>query len=163
MKRPRRNHGATSKAQVALTIVKGDKTVVESAEQFSVHPPRFTELEAAAAGPSGGVFSGTKPPSETPDLKYLPIQRGFIHLCAILDRVSRRAQAGQRLRRAAGLWRSLTYEEIYLHAYETVGDAYQGVVHDLTFYNQIRPHHGLDGRPPDRVYLERNPGRTTAA
>lgn len=45
------------------------------------------------------------------------------------------------------LWRSLKYEEVYLHAYETVRDAHQGVGHSLTFYNQLRPHRTLDGRP----------------
>ena len=34
MKRTRRNHGATFKAQVALAAVKGDKTLAELAEQF---------------------------------------------------------------------------------------------------------------------------------
>ena len=40
MKRTRRNHGATFKAQVALAAVKGDKTLAELAEQFRVHPTR---------------------------------------------------------------------------------------------------------------------------
>ncbi len=40
MKRTRRNHGATFKAQVAFAALKGDKT---SAEQFSVHPTQITE------------------------------------------------------------------------------------------------------------------------
>jgi len=39
MKRTRRNHGATFKAQVAFAAIKRDKTVVELAEQFGVHPP----------------------------------------------------------------------------------------------------------------------------
>jgi transposase InsO family protein len=34
MKRTRRNHGATFKAQVALAAVKGDKTLAELAERF---------------------------------------------------------------------------------------------------------------------------------
>ena len=38
MKRPRRNHSATFKAKVALAAVRGDKTLVELAEQFKVHP-----------------------------------------------------------------------------------------------------------------------------
>ena len=61
------------------------------------------------------------------------------------------------------LWRSLKYEEIYLHAYETVHDAHQGVARYVTFYNQIRPHRALDGRTPDRVYWENRPARPTAA
>ena len=42
MKRTRRNHGAAFKAQVALAAVKGDKTLAELAEQFSVHPTQIT-------------------------------------------------------------------------------------------------------------------------
>jgi len=43
MKRTRRNHGATFKAQVALAAVKGDKTLAELAELFQVHPTQITE------------------------------------------------------------------------------------------------------------------------
>ena len=43
MKRTRRNHGATFKAQVAVAAIKGDKTLGELAEQFSVHPTQITE------------------------------------------------------------------------------------------------------------------------
>ena len=43
MKRTRRNHGATFKAQVALAASKGNKTVTELAEQFQVHPTQITE------------------------------------------------------------------------------------------------------------------------
>ena len=43
MKRTPRNHGATFKAQVALAAIKGDKTLAELAEQFSVHPAQITE------------------------------------------------------------------------------------------------------------------------
>ncbi len=43
MKRTRRNHGATFKAQVAVAAVKGDKTLAELAEQFRVPPTPITE------------------------------------------------------------------------------------------------------------------------
>jgi putative transposase len=61
------------------------------------------------------------------------------------------------------LWRSLKYEEVYLHAYETVRDAQDGMVRYLTFYNQLRPHRALDGRTPDRVYWENRPTQPAAA
>jgi putative transposase len=61
------------------------------------------------------------------------------------------------------LWRSLKYEEVYLHAYETVRDAHQGVARYVTFYNQLRPHRALDEHTPDRVYWENLLTRPTAA
>ncbi|MDR4468206.1 MAG: IS3 family transposase [Nitrospira sp.] len=61
------------------------------------------------------------------------------------------------------LWRSLKYEEVYLHAYETIHEAHQGVTRYVTFYNQLRPHRALDGRTPDRVYWDTRPARPTAA
>jgi putative transposase len=35
------------------------------------------------------------------------------------------------------LWRSIKYEEIYLHAYETVAAAKQGLARYLDFYNDV--------------------------
>ena len=42
-KRTRRNHSSGFKAKVALTALKGDKTLIEIAEQFEVHPTQVTE------------------------------------------------------------------------------------------------------------------------
>ena len=61
------------------------------------------------------------------------------------------------------LWKSITYEEVYRHAYETVSAAHQGMERYLTFYNQARPHRALDGRTPDAVYFDNLPVRRTAA
>ncbi len=60
-------------------------------------------------------------------------------------------------------WKSIKYEEVYLHAYETVSAAHQGVKRYLTFYNQTRPHRALDGQTPDQVYDDNLPARLTAA
>jgi len=38
------------------------------------------------------------------------------------------------------LWRSLKYEEVYIHDYETVRDAKEGIKRYISFYNQGRPH-----------------------
>jgi transposase-like protein len=60
-RRTRRNHTPAFKAKVALTAVKGDRTLAELAEQFDVHPNQITawkaQLECKAAdafGPGGG-------------------------------------------------------------------------------------------------------------
>lgn len=157
------------------------------------------------------------------DITYIPMQRGFVYLCAILDWASRRVlawrlsntlttdfcvEAVQEAISRYGtpeifntdqgcqftsqeftgflqthgiqismdgtgrwrdnvfverLWRSLKYEEVYLHAYETVGAAREGVARYMNFYNQRRPHRALDGRTPDRVYCDNQPARPTAA
>src|SRR5690606_8994787 len=42
------------------------------------------------------------------------------------------------------LWRSVKYEEVYLRAYENVGDARASLQRYLTLYNSQRPHSSLD-------------------
>ena len=80
MKRTRRNHGATFKAQVALSSVKGDKTLTELAEQFSVLPTQITEWKQQLLARAADVFSGTRPSSDTPDLKPLHAKIGQLAL-----------------------------------------------------------------------------------
>ena len=80
MKRTRRNHGATFKAQVALAAVKGDKTLAELAEHFSVHPTQITEWKQQLLARAADVFGGTTAPSETPDLKTLHAKIGQLAL-----------------------------------------------------------------------------------
>lgn len=55
------------------------------------------------------------------------------------------------------LWKSVKYEEVYLHAYDTVSVARAGLSRYFTFYNTRRPHRALDRRPPDAVYFESLP------
>ncbi|WP_199823815.1 IS3 family transposase [Labrenzia sp. OB1] len=51
------------------------------------------------------------------------------------------------------LWRSIKYEEVYLHAYKTVSEARAGISRYLTFYNSRRPHSSLDRQTPDQAYF----------
>jgi putative transposase len=51
------------------------------------------------------------------------------------------------------LWRSIKYEEVYLHAYKTVSEARAGIGRYLTFYNTRRPHSSLDRQTPDQAYF----------
>ena len=157
------------------------------------------------------------------DITYIPMARGFVYLCAVLDWASRRVLAwrlsntlttdfcldavqdavvrygtpeifntdqgcqftsleftglltthgiqismdGKGCWRdnvfVERLWKSIKYEEVYLHAYVTIGDAHQGVARYLRFYNQTRPHQALDGQTPDQVYCNNLTTRQTAA
>ena len=159
----------------------------------------------------------------TTDITYIPMHRGFVYLCAVMDWASRRVlawrlsialttdfcltavqeavvrygppeifNADQGSQFASQeftgllthhgiqismdgsgcwrdnvfverLWKSIKYEEVYLHAYETVSAVHQGLARYLAFYNQTRPHRALDGQTPDGVYFEHLPARRTAA
>ena len=51
------------------------------------------------------------------------------------------------------LWRSVKYEEVYLHAYEAVSDGRAGLTRYFAFDNQLRPHTAHHGRTPDDAYF----------
>jgi putative transposase len=53
-------------------------------------------------------------------------------------------------------WRSIKYEEVYLHAYESASGARAGIGKYIEFYNGQRPHTALDGRTPDAAYFNHN-------
>jgi len=55
------------------------------------------------------------------------------------------------------LWRSLKYEHVYLHAYESVGEARRRIGCYFEFYNSRRPHSSLEAQTPDQVYFHRPP------
>ena len=55
------------------------------------------------------------------------------------------------------LWRSIKYEEVYLHAYESVSQARSGIGRYIEFYNTRRPHSSLQARTPDVVYFDSLP------
>ena len=50
-------------------------------------------------------------------------------------------------------WRSVKYEEIYLHAYTNVPEARAGIGKYIKFYNERRPHSSLAGKTPDQAYF----------
>jgi putative transposase len=50
------------------------------------------------------------------------------------------------------LWRSLKYECVYLHAFETGSELRAGLAWWIGYYNNRRPHSGLDGQTPDEAY-----------
>jgi putative transposase len=50
------------------------------------------------------------------------------------------------------LWRSLKYECVYLHAFETGSELRAGLAGWIGFYNTHRPHSGLGGLTPDEAY-----------
>lgn len=156
------------------------------------------------------------------DISYIPMAKGFIYLCAIIDWCTRRVLAWrlsntmttdfcmEALQEALNhhgtpeifntdqgsqftsesftgllhengirismdgkgawrdnvfierLWRTVKYEEVYLHAYESIAQATQRLTQYFAFYNQRRPHTALDGRTPDDAYFTALPEKKAA-
>ena len=61
------------------------------------------------------------------------------------------------------LWKSVKYEEVYLHAYESVSQTKAGIGRYLDFYNSQRPHTALDKKTPDEFYFASLPAIQKAA
>jgi len=146
------------------------------------------------------------------DITYIPMQRGFLYLVAIMDWATRRVlswrlsntmdaefcvealkeaierygkpeifNTDQRSQFTSGdftgvlldaeikismdgkgrwidnrfverLWRSLKYECVYIHAFETGTEARKGIGAWIDYYNTERPHSALGGRTPGEAY-----------
>jgi putative transposase len=151
------------------------------------------------------------------DISYIPMARGFVYLCAVVDWFSRRilswrlsitmdssfcleaveealathgrpeifnTDQGSQFTSEAfteqlkkneiaismdgkgrwrdnvfveRIWKSIKYEEVYLRAYASVGEARTSLGRYIEFYNRIRPHSSLRGNPPDQAYFHRLP------
>ena len=52
------------------------------------------------------------------------------------------------------LWRSVKYEEVYLHQYQTVSEARNGLAKYFLFYNMERLHESLGYRTPFEIYVK---------
>lgn len=61
------------------------------------------------------------------------------------------------------LWKSVKYEQVYLHAYDSVTEARQSIMQYLDWYNRARPHSSLDRHTPDEAYAVMLPTGKLAA
>jgi putative transposase len=55
------------------------------------------------------------------------------------------------------IWKSIKYEEVYLHAYASVSQARDRIGQYINFYHSTRPHSSLNALTPDQVYFNRLP------
>jgi transposase len=58
MRRPRRNHSAKFKAQVALEAIRGEKTIAEIAAHHEVHATQVTAWKNQVLESLAGIFGG---------------------------------------------------------------------------------------------------------
>jgi transposase len=80
-RRPRRNHASAFKAKVAIAAIKGDRTLVQLAEQFDVHPNQISSWKDQLLEGAAEVFA-TSSSARSPevDLKALHAKIGELTL-----------------------------------------------------------------------------------
>ena len=61
------------------------------------------------------------------------------------------------------LWQSVKYEEVYMHADDSVSDAKSELGKYFTRYNQLRPHTTVDDKTPDEFRFDNLPALPKAA
>jgi transposase len=81
-RRPRRNHTGAFKAKVALAALKGEKTLLELAQQFDVHANQITQWKSQLLEGAAGVFGEAKalPAEAAVDMKTLHAKIGQLTL-----------------------------------------------------------------------------------
>jgi putative transposase len=60
------------------------------------------------------------------------------------------------------LWKTIKYEHVYLHAYDSVSEARTKIASYIEFYNRRRPHSSLDRSTPDDAYFRSQPLKQAA-
>ncbi len=81
-RRPRWNHSPAFKAKVAVAAVKGEKTMIDLAQEFDVHPNQIKQWRDQLLEGATGVF-GEVPkaePEPTIDVKTLHAKIGELTL-----------------------------------------------------------------------------------
>jgi len=81
-RRPRRNHSPAFKAKVAVAAIKGEKTLIELAQDFDVHPNQIKQWRDQLLEGATGVF-GDGPKTEVEpaiDVKTLHAKIGELTL-----------------------------------------------------------------------------------
>ena len=81
-RRPRRNHTGAFKAKVALAALKGERTLLELAQQFDVHANQITQWKSQLLEGAAGVFGEAKasPAEAAVDVKTLHAKIGQLTL-----------------------------------------------------------------------------------
>ena len=81
-RQPRRNHSSVFKAKVAVAAIKGEKTLIELAQDFDVHPNQIKQWRDQLLEGATGVF-GEAPkadPEPIVDVKTLHAKIGELTL-----------------------------------------------------------------------------------
>ena len=114
-------------------------------------------LERALRISKPGIFNSDQGPQYTSD-EFTTLLKGK----DILISMDGRGRAYDNIF-VERLWRTVKYEEVYLHEYRTVAEARTGLATYFRFYNEERLHEMLGYRTPHEIYFGIPARRTSEA
>ncbi len=79
-RRPRRNHSPAFKAKVAVAAIKGERTLIELAQDFDVHPNQIKQWRDQLLEGATGVFGDSLKAAPVIDVKTLHAKIGELTL-----------------------------------------------------------------------------------
>ena len=81
-RRPRQNHSPAFKAKIAVAAIEGERTLIEPAQDFDVHPNQIKQWrDQLLEGATGGFGDGPKAePAPVIDVKTLHAKIGELAL-----------------------------------------------------------------------------------
>ncbi len=133
----RKNHSPEFKARVALEAIREEMTLAELSKKYIFNTDQGSQF---TSGDWIDVLTDAK-------IKISMDGKGAWRDNRMIER----------------LWRSLKYECVYLHAFETGSEMRVGISKWLTYYNAERPHstHGI--LTPDEAYASKTEPMRLAA
>ncbi|WP_377806039.1 integrase core domain-containing protein [Azospirillum sp. A29] len=156
----RKRYSAEFKAKVALEAIRGELTVSQLVAKHGVHQTLINAWKKQAMDGMAGVFSGKAEAAGTShqgEVENFNADQGSQftspRFTGLLTAAGIRVSMDGR-----GRWmdtvfierlrRSMKYECVYLHAFETGSEARVGIGRWIDYYNADRPHSALAGRTP---------------
>ena len=106
MRRPRRNHTAAFKAKVAVAALRGDKTLIQLAQQFDVHAHQITQWKTQLLERAKDSFETAAERSEKAGPNIKDMQAKIGQLALENDPRSSRGQAFWRSRSVVSTMRA---------------------------------------------------------
>ena len=143
----RKTHDAALKAKVALEAMKGDKTIAQLSGQFAVHPNQISKWKKELMERLPEIFNSDQGSQFTSFDFTGRLQKEGVQIS-----MDGRGRAYDNIY-VERLWRTVKYEEVYLHDYQSVREAREQLGNYFRFYNEERIHSSLGCRPPAEVYF----------
>ena len=155
MTKVRKRHNAEFKSKIAIEAIKEEKTINELTAEYGVHATQISNQKKQALAVIPSAFNTKQQDNEQAQQATIDEphrQLGQVIDLGIATIMDGRGRALDNIS-VERLWRSVEYECVYLHQFDTVNQARVGLKDYFEFYNYERLHQSLRFNTLAQVYL----------